>query len=256
MLKVLVPIFLRRMLRELEQGTGSPQSLTPWAAAYSLCWVAVAIGVGTSQFQGHTAGLTMRIGIQRLIYSHCLKMPSDAVGSMQNPTNLMSIDADKPHQTFMNMMPHAFVLTPVLPALLVVQLGVVPAVVCVVTSLSTMYFSKRVGGQVSRKRRLAMVESDRRLLLVEQYLEGIRARPPGSSSTTLQVHPMPAVSGVSMALEVAAKVSSDGVNVEDSCNPRVRLPDRTRIAYPFMSCVRHLGSNTSCYLPRTIEKSS
>ena len=30
----------------------------------------------------------------RLVYNHCQKMPADLISSLQNPTNLMSIDAD------------------------------------------------------------------------------------------------------------------------------------------------------------------
>lgn len=171
---VLAPLFLRNILRELESSGASPRTLLPWGLGFVSCFVGISFGVGYSKFQGHVAGLRMRVAIQTLVYNHCQKMPADLISSLQNPTNLMSIDAERPHQMFAILMPHSFVLVIAFPILLITMLGVLPAAVCLLSCLGTMLCSMRIGRHIVQLRRRALAETDRRLTLVEQYLDGIR----------------------------------------------------------------------------------
>lgn len=54
------------------------------------------------------------------------------------------------------------------------MLGVLPAAVCLLSCLGTMLCSMRIGRHVVQLRRWALSETDRRLTLLEQYLDGIR----------------------------------------------------------------------------------
>jgi len=171
---VVAPIFLRNILKELDEVTSSPRTLLPWGFGFSACFVIISFGVGYSKFQGHVAGLRMRVAIQTMVYNHCQKMPADLINSLQNPTNLMSIDAERPHQMFAILMPHSFVLVIVLPILLITMLGIAPAAVCLLSCLGTMMCSMRIGRHIVKLRRRALAETDRRLTLLEQYFDGIR----------------------------------------------------------------------------------
>ncbi|CAE8642536.1 unnamed protein product, partial [Polarella glacialis] len=169
---ILAPIILRAFLEELAQGAEVP-ALVPLGVGFSLCWAGISFSVSLSKYQAQLSGMICRLGTQRLIYCACLCLPADA-SSTESPTNLMSVDAERLFVAFNTVMPHSFVLVLAFPVLLITQLGLVPAAVCMASAVGTSYFSKWVGGRISRKRRLVMAESDRRLQLSEQFLEGIR----------------------------------------------------------------------------------
>ena len=42
-----------------------------------------------------------------MVYNRSQHMPADLISSLQSPSNLMAIDAERPHQFFAIFMPHA-----------------------------------------------------------------------------------------------------------------------------------------------------
>ncbi|CAJ1389613.1 unnamed protein product [Effrenium voratum] len=171
---VLAPLCLRGMLHELKQTTASAQSLLPWGLGFSLSFVLISIFVGISKAQGTVAAVKMRAALQMLVFEHSQRLAVDQLGQKHNPSNLMTVDAERPHMVFAILMPHSFVLVLVLPVLLITQVGVVPAAACLLSCVGTLICSVLVGGHTVTLRRAALQESDRRLHLVEQYLDGIR----------------------------------------------------------------------------------